>query len=391
MGETKNSSFLSQMGPLLFVVGIYYLHFLARIILSPLMPTVERDLKIGHDEAGSLFLLISLGYCLGLLASGFVSSRLSHRKTILLSSVAVGGALLVVSVSHRLWGIGLGLILVGIAAGLYLPSGIVTVTELVRPEHWGKAMAIHELAPSFAFVTASLLAEALLGLFSWQGVMLCIGIASIIAGSIFISFGRGGTSLGQTPNPKVLRSILAEPSFWIITLLFGLGVGSSFGIYSIIPLYLVSERGMDRSWANTLLGMSRISTSFMVLLGGWVMDRWGLKKTLQAVFMSTGVLTILLGMAYGSWLILFIFLQPMFAACFFSVRFVALSRIGSPNMKNVAISLSMPISSLLGGGAVPAGIGLIGEAGSFSLGIAIYGGLLFAGVVLVRYLKFTNE
>ena len=271
MNEARNSSFRSQIGPLLFLVGIFFLNLLGRIILSPLMPTVEKDLKIGHDEAGSLFLLISLGYCLGMLASGFVSSRLRHRGTIVLSSIAVGFGLMIVSVSHNLWPIRIGLIFLGMAAGLYLPSGIATLTELVPPKNWGKAIAIHELAPNLGFVTAPLLAEVLLGLFSWQGVMLYIGIASIIAGSIFIFFGKGGASLGQTPNPKVLRSILAERSLWIMMLLFGLGVGSSFGIYSIIPLYLVSERGMDRSWANTLLGMSRILTSFMVLLGGWVM------------------------------------------------------------------------------------------------------------------------
>ena len=118
MSDAKNSSFLSQMGPLLFLVGIFFLNFLSRIILSPLMPTVEEDLKIGHDEAGVLFLLISLGYCLGLLASGFVSSRFQHRRTILLSSIAVGGALMVVSISHNLWGIRFGLILLGMAAGL---------------------------------------------------------------------------------------------------------------------------------------------------------------------------------------------------------------------------------------------------------------------------------
>ncbi|HMK52763.1 MAG TPA: MFS transporter, partial [Thermodesulfobacteriota bacterium] len=144
------------------------MNFLSRIILSPLMPTVEKDLKVGHDEAGSLFFMISLGYCIGLLLSGFISSRLTHRKMILLSSVAVGGAIILVSISHHLWMIHLGLIFVGMAAGFYLPSGIATLMELVRPEHWGKALAIHELAPNLAFVIAPLLVEALLGAFSWR-------------------------------------------------------------------------------------------------------------------------------------------------------------------------------------------------------------------------------
>jgi NNP family nitrate/nitrite transporter-like MFS transporter len=192
--KTQPASFRSQMAPLLFLVGIFLLNFIARIVLSPMMPTVEKDLNVGHDEAGSLFFMISLGYCIGLLFSGFISSRVNHRNTILLSSIALGGALIMVSISHGLWMIRLGLIFLGTAAGFYLPSGIATVTELVQPEHWGKAIAIHELAPNLAFIIAPLLAEALLGTFSWRGVLMLSGIASMVSGAVFMIFGKGGIS-----------------------------------------------------------------------------------------------------------------------------------------------------------------------------------------------------
>jgi NNP family nitrate/nitrite transporter-like MFS transporter len=81
----------------------------------------------------------------------------------------------------------------------------------------------------------------------------------------------------------------------------------------------------------------------------------------------------------------------MIATCFFPAGFAALSRMGSPRIKNVAISFTASLGILLGGGAIPAGIGLIGELGSFSLGFILLGGLLLAGVVLVQFLKFSNE
>jgi NNP family nitrate/nitrite transporter-like MFS transporter len=391
MKDSTHASLRSQMGPLLFLVGIFFLNFLSRIILSPLMPTVEEDLKIGHGEAGALFLLISLGYCLGLLASGFVSSRFQHRRTILLSSIAVGGALMVVSISHNLWGIRFGLILLGMAAGLYLPSGIATVTELVQPQHWGKAIAIHELAPNLGFFLAPLLAEALLGLFSWRGVVMLTGIASVAAGAVFAFLGKGGAFPGEAPNSRILKTIVGERSFWIMIALFSLGIGASFGVYTMMPLYLVAEKGMDRPWANTLIGLSRISTLGFSILSGWVTDRIGPKKTLWGVFMTTGIVTMLLGLVSGSWIILTVFLQPMLATSFFPPGFAALSKIGSKKIKNVAVSLTMPVSFLLGGGVIVAGIGIMGEMGSFSLGISLFGCLLFLGVLLVRYLKFPNE
>jgi len=391
MRETQDSSFRSQMGPLLFLVGIFFLNFLARVVLSPLMPNVEKDLKIGHDEAGSLFLLISVGYCVGLLASGFVSSRLYHRKTIFLSSLAVGVGLMIVSVSHNLWGIRIGLIFLGMAAGLYLPSGIATVTYLVQPEHWGKAIAIHELAPNLGFVIAPLLAEALLGLFSWRGVLSLAGMGSMAAGIIFVFWGKGGAFPGEAPDSRILRSILVEPSFWIMMALFGLAIGASFGVYAMMPLYLVTERGMDRPWANALVGLSRVSPLGFSILSGWVTDRIGPKKTLAGVFLAMGVVTMLLGLTPGSWVILMVFLQPVLATSFFPPGFAALSRIGSKKIRNVAVSLTMPVSFLLGGGAIPAGIGVMGEMRSFALGITCFGGLLFAGVFLASRLELTKD
>jgi NNP family nitrate/nitrite transporter-like MFS transporter len=65
--------------------------------MAPLMPSIEQDLNISHSAAGSLFLLISIGYLTSLMGSRFISSRLTHRKTIFISSVILGIALLAVA------------------------------------------------------------------------------------------------------------------------------------------------------------------------------------------------------------------------------------------------------------------------------------------------------
>jgi NNP family nitrate/nitrite transporter-like MFS transporter len=377
------------MAPLLFLAGIFLLNFLSRIILAPLMPTVEKDLNIGHGEAGSLFFIISLGYCPMLLGSGFVSSRLNHRRTIILSSLAVGGAFLFVGFTHSLWEVRLGLLILGMAAGLYLPSGILTIIGLVRSKDIGKSIAIHELAPNLGFLIAPLLAEALLGWFSWRGVLIFVGLASILGGVVFGFWGEGGNAYGEAPNLRMMRSLLVDPSVLILIVLFSLALGMSAGVYSMMPLYLVSERGMDRTWANTLLGLSRVATLGIVLLSGWMTDRLGVGKSLKAVFLTGGLLTCLLGVAPGSWVIPIVFIQGMVATSFFPVGFAALSRVGSPNVKNVVLALTLPVVSLIGG-AIPVGIGLMGEIGFFSLGFTFLGVLVLGGLLLIRYLKFAD-
>jgi NNP family nitrate/nitrite transporter-like MFS transporter len=369
---------------------MHFLNVISRIVLAPLMPTIEGDLHIGHGEAGSFFLFISLGYSTGLLGSGFVSSRFTHRGTIILSSIAVGGSLLALSLSHTLWEIRCGLILLGLSAGFYFPSSIATLTAMVSSRDWGKAMGIHQLAPNLGFVAAPLLAEVLMIWFSWRGVMAFLGGAAVIAGMAFTQFG-GGAFSGDAPNTKTLRILLTQPSFWIMMALFSAGLGAYLGVYTMLPLYLVDDQGLERGWANTLLALSRIAGLGAVFLAGWATDLLGPRRALGGIFIATGMATVLLGMARGRWIIPFLFFQPLLAACFPPAGLTALSRIAPPQVRTAAVSFTMPLGFFLGAGALPAGIGILGEGGFFSLGIVLVGILLMASTILLSYLAFHED
>ncbi len=382
--ETRFTSFL---GPILFLANIFFLNFISRIIFAPLLPSIEEDLSLAHVEAASLFLFISMGYAASLLGSGFVSCRLQHRKTIALSAITVGLSLIGIAFGNSIWTIRGGLLFLGLASGLYLPSGLASLTALVRVEHWGKAIATHELAPNLSFFAAPLLAEGLMMWFSWRGVLGFLGIWSIMTGVLFYFFGKGGNFSGEAPNFMSLKTLFSQRSFWIMMVLFSYGICATMGIYTMLPLFLVAQHGLERNWANTLVALSRISGLFMAFLAGWATDRVGARLTMSGVFLIAGVTTILLGVLTGSWLVAMVFLQPVMAVCFFPPGFAALSAIGPPNARNVAVSLTVPAAFLLGGGAIPLGIGMMGDAGFFSLGVSAAGGLVLSGAILALFYK----
>ena len=314
-----------------------------------------------------------------------------HRRTIILSATAVGMALLGISISSSLWGIRLGLLLLGVAAGLYLPSGIAALTSLINPKHWGKALAIHELAPNLSFVAAPLVSEALLIWFSWRAVLVLLGGLSILAGMAFARFGSGGEFPGETPGLRAFKTLLNAPAFWIMMVLFSLGIAGTLGVYTMLPLFLVTELGINRNWANTLIALSRVSGLGTAFLAGWISDRLGPKRAMRSVFLLTGLTTVLLGTFPDSWVILLIFLQPIIAGCFFPPGFAALSAIGPPAFRNVAVSLTVPVAFIFGGGAIPAWIGFMGDAYSFASGIALVGVIILMGFILSPYLKLRDE
>ena len=380
-----------MIGPLLFLAAIFFVNFLARIMLSPMMPVIEGDLKLNHGQAGILFLLISMGYFVALLASGYVSSRLRHKNTIVFSSVAVGLALLATAFSPSLWGVRFGILIMGMAAGFYFPSGMATITSLFRSQHWGKAIAVHELAPNLALAVAPLLSELLLGRISWRGALALVGLASILLGVAFARFGRGGEFPGEAPAFEFLGVLFREPAFWIMLVLFGLGISSTVGVYSMLPLFLVWERGMEPNSANTIVALSRLPTLGMALMSGWVADRIGAKRTMTYVLWLTGIMTLLLGLVPDAWTVYVVFFQAMLAVCFFPAALAAVSAIGLAGSRNVVISFTIPFAYLVGAGATPAMIGGFGQAGSFAWGISLTGSFIMMGAVLSAFLKLPTQ
>jgi NNP family nitrate/nitrite transporter-like MFS transporter len=385
----EDESFFAHLSPLLFLASIFLLNFTSRIIFAPLMPTIEKDMSITHSQAGGLFFVISCGYFPSVLGSGLISSKLTHRKTIILSAITLGIALVLVSLSIGVWSTAIVLLLVGMAAGFYLPSGIATLTSLIHSKHWGKAIAIHELAPNLGFVLAPIVAEILLNLFTWRGISALFGIISMAMGAGFTRFGRGGGFPGEVPGSESFRALFGQPAFWIMTILFALAIAGSFGIFTMLPLYLVSERGLQRGWANTLIALSRISCIGMSFFAGWATDRLGPKKTLVYVFFLTGLATVFLGVLPYPWVVIPLFAQPMLAACFFPAGFAGLSFIGTAQIRSLAVSLAVPFGFVFGGGAIPIGIGLMGDMGAFGLGVSMVGGLILLGTLFSHHLKLS--
>jgi NNP family nitrate/nitrite transporter-like MFS transporter len=384
-------SFLAHLAPLVLLTSIFFVNFISRIVLAPLLPSVKADLNLSHAQAGSLFFLISLGYFATLLASGFISSRLTHRKTIMFSSMAIGVALLITSLSTGIWGIRLGLILLGMAAGPYMPSGMATLTTLFKFRHWGKALAIHELAPNLSFVLAPLVAEIVLYWFSWRTVFMVFGFTALILALGFAKFGRGGDFRGDAIKPSSLRLIFSNPAFWIMMILFSMGISSTLGIYTMLPLYLVTDHGLSRNWANTLIAMSRIAGVGMALAGGWATDRFGPQRILRVIFILTGATTMFVGLASPSWVAVAVFMQPVMAVCFFPAGLAALSMVSSASERNLTVSLTIPVAFLLGGGAAPALIGFMGDIYSFGRGIALVGAIIMTGSIFSGFIKLRDQ
>jgi NNP family nitrate/nitrite transporter-like MFS transporter len=269
--------------------------------------------------------------------------------------------------------------MLGLMAGMNLPSNVATITALVSRQDWGKALAVQQMAPPLSLILGPMLTVFLLHWFTWRVPMVVIAITGIAAALILIRFGTIGQFPGDAPDLSLARIILSGRSFWIMIILFALGMGGQVGIYAMMPLYLIAERGMPEASANMLIGLSQVSALFMTFFAGWVTDRIGVKMAIFVFLLASGIATLLLGLVSGLWLKVVVFLQPALIVCYFPAGFAALARIVQPNLRSLATGWVTPCAIVLGGGLFPLLLGYMGQTVTFASGIVLAGGIIIVG------------
>ncbi len=385
--SAEGSPAREQRNVIVFLTGIFFFNMISRLGFGPLMPVIETDLNINHSQAGGFFFFISSGYCISLFGSIFLTPVFSHRRLIIASSLAVGTSLLVAAASQKLFMLQISLVLLGLAGGFYLPSGVASLTGLVRKKDWGKVLGFHQLAPNLAYILAPLAAEFFLAWQSWRMVLVVYGFASLMLAAGYARWGKGVSGHTDPPELKVFTDMVREPSLLIIAALFVLGMGLNQGVFVILPLYLHFERGFDPGWANFLLALSRTVAFGFPLAGGWLADRFGVRQVLLTAFIFVTLGTFLLVFLPNAWLWIALMVQAGASVCILPLCFAMMAMVTTPGNRAIAVSVVVPLAHFLGSGMVPLGVGFLAEAGYFNLGFLGLGGLTLLSLPLVLCLN----
>ena len=361
---------------LILMLTVFVVNMTSRSILSPLLLRVEHDFAVSHGPAAQLFLFIGIGYSVAMLFSGFISSRTTHRGAIFVSAAVMSAGLLFMSFAPTMLMMRAGVLLMGAGSGLYPPSSIATITNYFDHRDWQKALSIHEIGPHLAMVLAPLYANVVLHYADWRTAVGLLSGIILVAGAIFFFRIDAGKMKGEAPTLSALLPLFREPNFWILMLFFGLALGSIQGIYLLVPTFLVTEAGFSLERANSIFGISRFLPIVALLTAGLLMDRLGRRRTILLTLSGAGLTIVLMGLLHGPILVAMVFLQPTIGALYFPAGLAALAQVGPARSRNVAVSMVLPVSALLGTGLIPAFLGYMGDVLTFSAGFLIVGGVI---------------
>jgi MFS transporter, NNP family, nitrate/nitrite transporter len=355
---------------------LWFMNFGVRIIFAPILPLIEDEFLISHAKASGVFVFHSIGYGISLMLSGFFCSRFGYKKSI---AVSLGISSLIffcipfVKVFSVLYVFSF---MLGFSIGLYLPSAIPLLTEYFAEKDWGKVLPIHDSGSSVSIFCMPFIALFLLPFVGWRGIFAVFAVAFLACAAV-LPFLIDEVKVAYSQK-RVFSDTVRMKSLWVLSILWVMASGATLGVYYMFPLYLTKELSMSIGYANTILGVSRIGLVIVAVGAGFIIDRLNLQKTLFLIMITTGALTILLGLASG-WLIsVLLFLQALCIIGFFPVGLVCLARIFSRERRSLATGIIMTTSTVFGSGMVPYLLGLSGDYISFRVGFVLLGVLVAA-------------
>jgi NNP family nitrate/nitrite transporter-like MFS transporter len=372
---------------LLFIFwSLCFLNFSVRMALSPLLPIIEGELAITHALAGSLFSFMAVGGTISVFMSGWISKHIGYKRSIVYGFIALALVSLCLKCAHTYYFFAGCSFLVGLTAGIYLPCSIPLITSIISRVNWGKAIGFHDTAASFSFLAVPILVALTIRLYHWQSFYIMLSGACALCIVLFWVFAPDPRP--QEEKRSRYATVLRRPDFWIIAILWIMAAMATAGIYTIIPLFLVTEKGMQVEVANTIFGVSRIGGVFATMLIGFVLDRYSVKKILFTILFITGLSTVGMALAQVLWLLVgMLVIQATVSMVFFPAAITAISSITLPEERTTFIGVTLAISSLFSFGFLPVGLGAVADKWNFQIGILAVGVLITLSCALIRRLK----
>ena len=347
----------------------------ARAIFGPLLPYIEAEFGIGHEQATRLQLFISLGYSASMFATVYTATLIRYRYLAGLSCAVGGVALVAVALCPDLGLMSLLCILLGVATGQYFTAGMGTLRSLVTFEQWSKAVSVHEFGPNLCFFLCPIAAVWGASFIGWRGVLVVLGVIACLAGACFVLAGKGGNDTSPPFFFRGVKRVLRNPLLWLMIWMMGICIGGQFGPYSVMMLHLTEDVGFTEHSASWLLSASRMLAPVAVLAGGFITLRVGSLPALIFGFSAHSLSLFCLAADPLSLKIAGLFIQPMTAAMSIPPIFTFLAERFPARKQAMVLALGMPLASFAGTGGIPYLLGISGAHAAFSVGFACMGGL----------------
>lgn len=277
-------------------VGHFYTHYFM-LIYPTVVLSLEAELGLAY---GDLLMPSTVGfatYALGAYPAGWLGDRWSRRAMMVLMFFGLGLGCFVTGAFSALWGIALGLGLIGLFAAIYHPVGIAMLVEEARPV--GRALGVNGVWGNLGVAAAPIVTAAIAVAFGWRWAFFLPGLVALATGVAFALLPpptRAEQAALSAGEAKLEVEASARDRLRVV-IYVGLGVmlyGLIFSVTTVTLPKLVDEqvgRDLLERWGGTIgaAGLASLIFTFAAfaqILVGHLLDRFPTRPIAVGVALS---------------------------------------------------------------------------------------------------------
>jgi MFS transporter, NNP family, nitrate/nitrite transporter len=348
--------------------------FAAWSLLSPLAPGIQKDLGLSDLQTSVLIAVpVILGSLLRL-PLGIMTDRLGGRVVFSALLALVIPALLLLSQATSYTTLLIGGLWLGLA-GASFAVGVPFVARYYPPQRQGFALGVYG-AGNVGTAVAARLAPQIAG--SWGRPAVFYVFAGIIAAMAvaFWLLARDAPAPAHAPRASFATSMTVlrrERLAWLFSLFYFVTFGGFVAFSLYLPKLLIDLYKITPIDAGNRVLVFVVLATICRPAGGWLADRWGGVRVLQAVFLVIGLCAMTLTLTTA--------LIPLTIACLTASLFLGLGN--GAVFKLVAqyfpgrtgtVTGIVGAAGGLGGFFPPLILGLVRQSlGTYALGFALLG------------------
>ena len=262
-------------------------HALSHLFMM-IYPTVVLALEVEFSQPYhvliSLMLAGNILFGAAALPAGYLGDKWGAINMMVVFFLGTGLSAILVGFANNEIQIVLSFALVGFFGSIYHPVGIAWIARTINNR--GKALGINGVFGSAGMGIAPIMAGILTDFFSWRAAFIIPGIFCVTIGVILLIFSFKG--LIQEYEPEVERDIPESPEGdmkkGILLLLFTVACtgliyqATSFMLPKLIEMRLSDFLGDGLIGVGAMVSTIYFLSGGMQLFGGWMADRFQLKR-----------------------------------------------------------------------------------------------------------------
>lgn len=288
------------------------------------MVFIMAEFAQGKFAMGIVANIFAFGWGVAAIPAGFMSDRIGSRRVILMTLLGAAAGAAAVSLSPNIHTLGFTMAILGLATGLYHPSGLSLIAVALKAPQL--AFAYHGMVGNLGVALAPFLAVGIASLWNWRASFLVLGAMALIIALLvnFSSLPRHGLAKaspspsGGGSRPRISgQSAISLALILIAFMLLGFIYRGSI---TFLPLYLTERVQLTlfnlepAALAGSFASLALLFGILGQYLGGLLSRRFKLEPLMVVHALVITPPLILMGMFGGGLLVV---LATLFAFLYF--------------------------------------------------------------------------